>query len=269
MRNTMLIVSCIAAVTCCMSSLQAQEYFYKIYQFETPYQGHVQLSLWNTYISNSNQVYEHFGKNIPDNHLAAHSIEAEFGLMDHLELDVYADFTNSPSNDFKYIRSHVSALYRIGERFDHFVNIGIYGEYYFPVHNYSASQEAELRLILDKDIEDFRFVVNPTISKVTTGNDDKSLHPGLAAAAYYRRHAFVQPGVEFYENFKEKTSVLFPTLVFNLSPAIIWNVAAGFGLNNKSDKNVFKSILTFDIEAVRPSKLFRKKLYDTASKNQP
>ncbi len=247
-------------VLCGAEQLTAQEYFYKIYQFETPYQGHVQMSLWNSYISNSKQAYEHFGKNIPDNHLAAHSIEAEFGLLDHLELDAYADFDNSTANDFKYIRSHVSALYRIGERFDHFINVGIYGEYYFPRHNYSTSQEAELRLILDKDIEDFRFVLNPTVSKVTTGDEDRSLHPGLSAAAYYRRRAFIQPGIEFYENFKEKTSVIFPTLVFNLSPSVFWNIGAGFGLNDHSDKNVFKSILTFDIEAIRPSKLFRKKL---------
>src|ERR1700694_1589302 len=228
MKNIRVLVSCILML-CSANQLKAQEYFYKIYQFETPYQGHVQMSLWNTYIGNSNQAYEHFGKNLANNHLAAHSLEAEFWLLDHLELDAYADFDNAPSNDLKFIRGHVSALYRIGERFDHFINVGIYGEYYFPRRGYSTSQEAELRLILDKDIEDLRLVLNPSVSKVTTGDEDRSLHPGLSAAAYYRRHAFVQPGVEYYQNFKEKTSVIFPTLVFTLSPSFFWNIAAGFG----------------------------------------
>lgn len=260
MKNSKFILIYVLLMLGCTRQLRAQEYFYKIYQFETPYQGHVQMSLWNTYISNSKQSYKHFGKDIPDNHLLAHSVEAEYGLTDHLEIDAYADFDNPKTNNFKYMRSHFSALYRIGERFDHFINVGIYGEYYFPQRAYSASQEAELRLILDKDIEDFRLVLNPTLSKVTTGDEDKRLNPGLSAGAYYRRHAFVQPAVEFYENFNEHTSIIFPTLVFNLSSSVFWNVGAGFGLTNKSDKNVFKSILTVDIAAIRPSKLFRKKL---------
>lgn len=260
MKNAIIIFIYTLVIFGFRNNLHAQEYFYKTYQFETPYQGHVQMTLWNTYISNSKQSYEHFGKDIPDNHLFAHSLEAEIGVTDHLEIDAYADFDNPRAGNFKYMRSHFSALYRIGERFDHFINVAVYGEYYFPQRAYSNSQEAELRLILDKDIEDFRFVLNPNISVVTTGDEDKSLHPGFSAAAYYRRHAFVQPGVEFYENFKEKTSVIFPTLVFNISPSIIWNISAGFGLTTNSDKELFKSILAFDIEAIRPSKLFRKKL---------
>jgi len=260
MKNTKLILIWTLVMIFSTSPLMSQEYFYKIYQFETPYQGHVQMNLWNTYINNSKQSFDHFGKEISDNHLFAHSIEAEYGLTDHLEVDAYADFHNPKAGSFTFMRSHFSALYRIGERFDNFVNIALYAEYYFPRRAYSNSQEAEFRLILDKDFEDFRVVLNPTISKVTTGDEDKRLAPGLSAGAYYRRHFFVQPGVEFYEDFNEKTSILFPTLVFNLTPSIFWNVSAGFGLTNKSDKNLFKSILTFDIEAIRPSKLFRKRL---------
>lgn len=241
-------------------TLHAQELFYKVYQFETPFEGHTQLSLWNTYIANSNQSYEHFDKTIPDEHLFAHSAELEYGLADHLEIDAYADFENAANDNFKFIRTHFSALYRFGERYDHFINIALYGEYYFPNQSYETSQEAELRLILDKDLGDFRIVLNPSVSKYTTGDENKDLQPGLSAGVYYRRGFRVQPGVEFYSNFQEKTDVILPTINVNFTPSIMWNVAAGFGLTNESDNLFFKSILSFDIRAIRPSKLFRKKL---------
>ena len=149
-------------------------------------------------------------------------------------------------------------MYRIGERFDHFVNVAFYGEYYIPKKDYASSQEAELRVILDKDIEDFRLVANPFISKNTTGDEDRKVHPGLDAAIYYRRIFAIQPGIEYYANYSEHTGIIFPTIILNLTPSISWNIGADFGLTKESDNVVFKSNLAFDIEAIRPSKLFRK-----------
>lgn len=241
-----------------IQNLSAQELGYQIYQVETPYQGHVALKSLDTYTSSSDLKNEHFDKMIKNENLYGHSFEVEFGILDHLEVDAYADFTTPKNGNFSFAQTHFSAFYRFGERFDHFINVGLYGEYYIPTKDYSPSQEAELRLILDKDIEDFRIVANPNISKYTTGNEDRKVHAGLDAAIYYRRFYAVQPGIEYYANYSEHTGIIFPTLVFNLTPSVSWNIAAGFGLTNESDNVVFKSNLAFDIEAIRPSKLFRK-----------
>ncbi|HVX26367.1 MAG TPA: hypothetical protein VHB70_08505 [Parafilimonas sp.] len=238
--------------------LSAQELSYQVYQFETPYQGHIVLKSLDTYISNSDLANEHYDKIVKNENLWGHSFEAEFAVLDHLELDAYADFATPQDGNFSFAQTHFSALYRVGERFDNFVNIAFYGEYYIPRKSYSTSQEAEFRLVLDKDLEDFRIVANPNISKYTTGDEDKKLHAGLDAAIYYRRIFAIQPGVEYYANYSEHTGVIFPTIVLNLTPSISWNIGAGFGLTNQSDNLIFKSNLAFDIQAIRPSKLFRK-----------
>jgi len=249
-------------IFCCCTLIKqqafAQELFYQVYQFETPYQGHINLKSYDTYFAKSDESYEHFGKNIQDRHLYAHSFEAEFGVLDHLEIDAYADFEKPANGNFKFIQTHFSALYRIGERFDNFVNIALYGEYYIPQKSYSTSQEAELRLILDKDFGDFRIAANPYVGKYTTGDETKKLNPGISAGLYYRRLFAIQPGVEFYSDFNEQQDVIFPTLDVRFTPAITLNVGAGFGLSKASDDLLFKSILAFDIQAIRPSKLFHK-----------
>jgi hypothetical protein len=56
----------------------------------------------------------------------------------------------------------------------------------FHENHFSRSQEAELRLILRKDIEDFSIVVNPAVSVSTTGEKHGKFKDGLNASVYYR-----------------------------------------------------------------------------------
>ena len=236
-----------------------QDLLYRVYQVETPYQGHLNANFWTTGIINSPASNEHFGKMLPDKGLLGSSLELEYGLFDHVELSAYADFVSGPNQNFMFTKSHYSLMYRIGERFDHFINMAVYAEYYLPRKSYAGSQEAELRLILDKDIEDFRIAANPYLSKYTTGEEDKKPEFGLSAGIYYRRGNKVQPGLEYYANYKENTGVLFPTVVLYFTPRLIWNVGAGFGLTDGSDRFIIKSLLQVDLQVIRPSKLLRKR----------
>lgn len=35
--------------------IEAQEDFYRVYEYETPLEGHVEVTAWNTYIADSRQ----------------------------------------------------------------------------------------------------------------------------------------------------------------------------------------------------------------------
>ncbi|HSV12159.1 MAG TPA: hypothetical protein VLI68_15385 [Hanamia sp.] len=239
--------------------LFAQEDFYKVYQYETPLIGFPEIAVYNTYIPSSDLNLKYFGKNLSRQNLWAHSVEAELAVTDHFSVGAYADFEDPNGGKFNYVRSHLEARIRFFQRYDKWVNTGIYLEYYLPRSSYSKSQELEARLILDKDFNDFRVVLNPKVSVYTTGDEDKSLQPGIDGGIYYRR-CKVQPGVEFYSNFKEKTASVFPSANIFLSPHISWNLGLGFGLNRESDDMTIKSILQFDVMAIRPSKLFSKRI---------
>lgn len=257
MKKSIYIVFLTTLGACCTSILLAQEDFYKVYQYETPLVGRAELSLYNTYIPGSNLDLNYFNKTLSRQNMFAHSIEAEFGITDHFAVGAYADFEDPRNGNFNYVRSHFVARYRFFQRYDKLVNTALYVEYYVPRRSYSTSQELEARLILDKDFKDFRVALNPMVSVYTTGDEGKSLQPGINAGIYYRRHN-VQPGLEFYSNLKEKTASVFPTVDIFLSPTISWNFGLGFGLNKQSDEFTIKSILQFDFQAIRPSFLFRK-----------
>ncbi len=240
-------------------NVKAQENFYRVYQFETPYKGHLEITNWTSYVAKSSESYDHFGKSLSRNQLLATSIEAEYGVGDHFVLAAYADFDDPKTSHLDYSQAKIEARYRFSERFDHFINTALYAEYIIPNQSYSNSQEIEARLILDKDINDFRIAVNPTVTKYVNGDEDQSWKPAVSAGLYYRRIKLIQPGIEFYENFTEKAASLFPTIDLNIGGSIIWNLGAGFRLNEPADKLIFKSILQVDIQAIRPSRFMRKK----------
>ncbi len=250
------------ATLCLLRSLSgfSQESFYRVYQFETPLKGHLELTNWTTFIHNSDKAEDYFGKTALRNHLFAHSIEAEYGFGDHLVVAGYADFEDPKGQNFNYTGARIEARYRFGERFDHFINTALYFEYILPDHAYSNSNEIEGKIILDKDLNDFRLVLNPGFSKYVSGDENKDIQPTFSAGMYYRRGTLMQPGIEFYENFTDKNPTIFPTIDFNLTGSIVWSVGAGFRLNDENDKVIFKSILQFDIQAISPTKLMRRKM---------
>ena len=240
--------------------------FYRVYQYDTPLTGWLEMNLWSTCIPRSDLSYDHFGQEHSRNGLFAHSIEAEYGLTDHLSVAGYADFEDPHYGDFEFTRGRIEARYRFAQRYDWPINIGLYAEYYFPRHDYSDSQEIETRIILDKDFNDFRVVLNPTLSKATTGSESsKQVMLSADAGIYWRRYLSVQPGIEYYADFGEigkmpgfskQHHVIFGTVDLHLTRNWTWHIGVGAGLTAGSDEVITKSILTYEFDAIRPTKLF-------------
>jgi hypothetical protein len=244
-------------ISCERLRANAQESFYRVYQYETPLKGHLELEKWVTTIIKSDLPYQHFGETLRRKGLWAYSTEAEYGVTDHLSVAAYANFEDPKGDRLHYTESRIEARYRLAQRYQYFVNTALYFEYYIPNHSYSNSNQIEARLILDKDVNDFRLVLNPTASKYVNGDEDKSWQPAIDGGLYYRRGKVLQPGVEYYTNFHEKTANIFPTLNINIGGHVVWQLGAGFGLNNKSDKLTAKTILQIDLQAIRPTRLMR------------
>src|SRR4051794_13208127 len=62
MNKTIHFIATVLAIAGSFSAVQAQENFYRVYQYETPLKGHLELTQWTTYIPNSSQSYDYFGK---------------------------------------------------------------------------------------------------------------------------------------------------------------------------------------------------------------
>jgi hypothetical protein len=137
--------------------------FYRVYGYETPLAGWLEPALWTTYVASSDNAYDHFGRDGERQGLWAHALEAELGVTDHLSLAGYLDFADPSGAAPDFTEGRIEARYRLAQRYAYPLNVALYAEYVLPRKSYSNSQELETRLILDRDFEDVRMVLNPIL----------------------------------------------------------------------------------------------------------
>lgn len=235
--------------------------FLRVYQYDQPMAGWGELNAWTGYVGSSNQAYEHFGEDLGREGLWAHSLEGEYGLTDRVAVGGYLDFEHARGGGTHFTQGRILARYRFANRQDLFFNTGLYLEYYMPRAGY-GDHELEARLILDKDLNDFRLAINPRLSRLTSGPDSGEVDAALDAGLYYRRFDKVQPGLEYHGEYgkwgqwQDKKQYIEPTLDVGLARQLTWHVGVAFGLDHAADHVLFQSILTWEFNAVRPSVLF-------------
>jgi hypothetical protein len=237
--------------------------FPRVYQWETPQEGWLELSLWETYVPSSDLPYQRFGLDATRRHLWAHALEIEYGVTDRLSLAAYADFDDPTGRALSFTQARVEARYRLFDRYQRLINPALYVEWSWPRGSYGASEELEARLILERDLGDVRVAVNPILTRALSG--DEAQHTtslGLAAGIYERRLWIAQPGLELFwymgpigswPGFRRQYFLLGPSGDVNLTPAFSFHVSAGFGLTNGTDDLMVRGFLTYQLDTVRPA----------------
>ena len=236
--------------------------FPRTYTYDTPLAGWAEVALWSTGVVDSSQPDDEFGRTSSRQGRVAHSIEAEYGVTDHLSVGGYLDFDDANGQPFRVTEGKLEARYRFSNRQDLFVNPGLYVEYYMPRKGF-GDEELETRIILDKDLNDFRLAANPRLSFSTTGPDpDGTPSAGRALGFYYRRHGTFQPGLEYHGylgrvgDWKHQHHYIEPTVDINLGKQLTWHLGAGVGLGGEADGFIAQSVLTVEFNVLRPSRLF-------------
>jgi hypothetical protein len=236
--------------------------FFEVQQYDQPFAGWAEPTLWTTHVGSSAQRFHHYGMDVSRQGMWAHSLEFDYGATDRLAFGSYVDLVDPREGDTRYAQTRLVGRYRFSDRQELFVNPALYVEYYLPDKAY-GDQQLEARFIADKDVGDFRVVANPTLSVNTTG--DKAWHApsvGLSGGLYWRQPRILQPGLEYYADYgplhdaAKTKQYLLPTVDVALTPGITWHTGLGFGLNAASDHFVIESQLRFEFNVVRPSRLF-------------
>jgi hypothetical protein len=242
---------------CAGLALPAEAADFKVYPYNTPSEGVVETALWWTYIVQSGNKIDYFGKILDKQGLNQYSLEIEYGLTDHWTIGGYADFEDPKGGDFRYVQARaVAARYRFFEPGERFLDGAVEVEYYLPRNQFSESEKIETRVILEKDIDRVTILLNPIFEKDVSGPDvDEGMEFEYAAGVYLRANSQLTPGVEFYGSMGELSNLkpkdqqehyIFPRLGIHFFHGITLDVGYGFGLTQASDDQVIKAILEFE-----------------------
>lgn len=234
----------------------AEARHFKVYGYQGPAAGEIELVYWTDYVAASDHPMAFFGETVDREGLWAHTFEIEYGVTDRWTIAGYADFEQPSGENFEYIQWRgVVARYRFFEKGERFFDPAIYLEYYFPDPAYTgeAKERIEARLILEKQIGATVLRLNPKVEKVLSGPDvEEGLEFEYGASLYMNLTPQVRPGIELYGgmgefvNFKssdDQQHYVVPAVTWKFLPNVSWNLGVAFGLTDASDDVVVKSII--------------------------
>lgn len=237
-------------------TVPAEARHFKVYGYQGPEAGEIELVYWTDYIVGSDGRMPFFGKAADREGLFAHTFEIEYGVTDRWTVAGYADFEQPSGESLKFVQWRaVFARYRFFERGARFFDTAIYLEYYFPDAGWhgESNEKVEARLILEKPLGPAVLRLNPKLEKTVSGPDvEEGIEFEYAASLYAGLTPTLRPGIELYgsmgevSNFKSgdaQEHYLVPAVTWRLFPHVAWNVGVAFGLTDASDDLTIKSIL--------------------------
>lgn len=229
---------------------------FKVYGYQGPDAGEVELVYWTDYIAASDLRMPFFGKTVDREKLWTHTFEVEYGVTDRWAIAGYADFEQPSGEGLKFIQWRaVVSRYRFFEKGQRFFDTAVYLEYYLPDPSYvgAPQEKIEARLILEKEIGPVTLRLNPKVEKVWSGPDvGEGLEFEYGAGLYAALTPQVKAGLEVYGimgefvNFKsprDQEHYIVPAVTWKIFPRVTWNLGVGFGLTKASDDLIVKSII--------------------------
>ncbi len=246
-----------AAALLCTLAVDAPAYAFnyfelEVYPYRTAARGELEIESTSAYTVQGTDNPRDGNKD-----LARTSLEASYGLTDHLEIAAYADAVRDPARNhaltFAGQRYHLRAsFFQKGELP---VDLGAYIEYELPKMD-EDRREIELRVIAEKDFGRWTLDVNPIFEKVIRGeNTSAGWKLMYASALIYRLNETFQPRLEWYgevgqinhpKPWDRQVQLISPALTY--SPTPTFHVLAGwaFGLTPASERQVARLRLEWE-----------------------
>jgi hypothetical protein len=192
----------------------------------------------------------------PREGLLRHTAELAYGVTDRWWVEVYADFeqpTRGVSEQLTFISQRYETVYRFLDRQDYWPAAALYLEYDIPQRRFEHNDAVEWKLLLESRIKDFMIRLNPVWEREF--NDASRVRFGYEHGLYWFADPSVRLGLEAFGTFgplgsfpvmQNQQHSFGPAIKFKFGP-VGWDVGLQFGLTDRSDDIVFKSILDFEL----------------------
>ena len=232
---------------------QVDPFEFEVYPYRTLNRGMVELESLNSIVANGHRGEGGTSKGtLPSQSMWRTAFELTYGLTDRIEAAAYVNLAKPNGGDLRYAGSKFRLR---GSLFDQGrlpVDLGWYVELdYHRVPKFDDQKlELEFIPIIQKDIGDFSFILNPIFEKILVGSEEKKgFEFGYANGVYYRWRRSAMPGIEFYGGVgfiqhaapsKEQQHYIFPAIKGELPHGIEYDIGAGFGLTHGSDRVIVK-----------------------------
>ena len=187
-----------------------------------------------------------------------HRFAIGYGVNDRWYTEVYAELEREATEEndegekehhpFDYTATAWENRLQLTEQGQFWLDLGLYTEYEWA-SRHRGVDHLELKILFEKEWDDWRHRLNVIFEKEVGGGETESLEPGFAWQTLYRLREEVQPGIELHSNFgpvddrptyQEQKHSLGPVLEGRIYKKIRYNVGYLFGLTDSTPDGQLK-----------------------------
>ncbi len=134
---------------------------------------------------------------------AKHKFELSYGITDRWSSGVYAVYTDTPAQGFRYDRFKWENIYQLFEQGERWLDAGLYAEYQIPADSVNKPDVLEFKVLLEKQAAGLLHTANLIFEKELGANATKNTTFGYAWRSKWRWMREFEPGLEIYGSIGE------------------------------------------------------------------
>jgi hypothetical protein len=242
---------CVTFAVCATNARAIDFYEIQIYTVDTAPKGHLVLELHSNSVTTATGQEAH---DALDPYQIHETLEATYGLFEHLELGQYLATAKLSNGNYEYAGSRTKVHFGIGDPERWLMAFGGNIELEYMRHQAEENPFGlELRPILESHPGHFDIVANLAFEKPFSG---PQTHRGFqfdpsGEVIYVHLLPWLSPAVEYYGDMgpisplagvQSQQHFLVPTVNLDLDPRLEINFGVGFGVTRASNGVFIKSI---------------------------
>ena len=224
--------------------LRAQDPFeIQVYEYETVPKGRWNLETHLNYVSKGTTEWE--GSMAPTEGQFHTTFELTRGITNNFEFAGYLLFASYTGGPFQFAGVRLRPRVSVPEEWGWPIGVSLSVEVGFPTKLFEENGTTlEIRPILEKKFGDWQIDFNPVVGTALSGpgTGEWDFEPGVRVA--YEASKALDLSVEYYGAIPlsggDQVHQIYPGADIHLSPDVVLNVGAGWGLTDAGNRFVWK-----------------------------
>lgn len=197
-----------------------------------------------------------FDNNHDKNGIQGHEAELEYGLTDHITLELNGTFDKMPSESLRSSAFGFGGRYQFFDQGEYWLDAGLLLTYNRAIHTDTDPDTVEAKILLEKQTGSFLHRTNFGISQEVGSHSQGGPDRVFLWNSRYRLDRHFEPGFEIQSDFgktnanlpfSQQEHYIGPAMFGEIIPHVKYEAAYYFGLTDAASKGAARVLLEYEM----------------------
>ncbi len=197
-----------------------------------------------------------FDKNHDKNGIQGHEVELEYGLTNHVTLELNGSFDKQPSEALRSDAVGFGGRYQLFDQGEYWLDAGLLVSYGRAVHDDTDADSVEAKVLLEKQTGSFLHRLNFGIEQEVGSHSEGGPDRVVMGNSRYRLNKHFEPGIEMQSDFgkpnqrlsfNQQEHYIGPALYGQIIPRVNYEAAYYVGLTDAASKGAARVLVEYEM----------------------